>query len=157
MGGVCDDDPQVGAERQAQVVVGEEVRGIGDRDDHRAVLDADREGLVALGDALGQARRRFVVQRGLAQVDEVEPVLLGERFGQVARGDQPEGNQHLAERKTAPLLLRQRLLQPIRVQAAPPDEERAEEGTPLRVPLVGGRRQGLDGHGRSIGAAQARH
>ena len=50
----------------------------------------DRERVVALGDGLRQARRGLVVELGFVQVDEVEPVLVGERLGQVAGGDQAE-------------------------------------------------------------------
>jgi hypothetical protein len=73
-------DAQPGDDRQ--VVGGDDVRGVGDRDEQRALVDVgDRHRLQALGD-----RRRDEVGRGhvdleLVQVEVVEAVALGERAG----------------------------------------------------------------------------
>ena len=57
---VRDDDPRVGAQGEAEVVVGDDVRGVGDRDDQRSVLDSHGKCLVAPGAALGQPLHRLL-------------------------------------------------------------------------------------------------
>ena len=154
---VGDDEAGVGPERQAQVVVCDHVRGVGDRDHRRSALDPHRQRLVALGQALGQQRHRRGVERRLAEVDEVEPVLLGQRLREVTRGDQAEADQHLAERQPTALLLCQRLLQSFGGQLPLAHQEAAEEGASLgpRVGALLGQR--LDCHGSSIGARALAH
>ena len=153
---VGDDEAGVGPERQAQVVVRDHIRGVGDRDHSRSVLDPHRQRLVALGKAFGQQRHRRGVERRLAEVDELEPVLLGQRLREMPGGDQAEADQHLAERQPAPLLLCKRLLQPFGGQLALAHQESSEEGATVgpRIRALVGQR--LDCHGSCIGARPCR-
>ena len=95
-------------DRDADLVAGEDrdvvdrvdVGRVGHRDEQRAVADErDRQRLVALGDlAREEVRRRHVdVEDG--EVDEVEPVALGERDGDPVGADLPAREQDLLGRR----------------------------------------------------------
>ncbi len=87
----------------ADVVQGEDVAGVGHRDDELAVLEADRQHGVALADGGGHLGHGGGVDGRLRQVDEAEADLLGERGHQLALGEQALVHEHAAER--AALLL----------------------------------------------------
>ena len=137
--------------------MGDDVRGIGHGDDERPILHPHRQRLVPLRAALGKVPHGVLLGLRLAQVDELEPVLLGERLGQVAGRDQPEADEGLAERKTAPLLLRESLFQALDREESSADEEAAEERAALGRCRRDVDRRGLDGHGISIGGRRCPH
>ena len=64
LGAVGDNDPYVRAEREPQVVVSEDIRGIGHGDHDRSIRDLDGKCLIPAGDTLRQLPDYVLVELG---------------------------------------------------------------------------------------------
>ena len=87
------------------VVEREHVRRVGHRDDELPVLPADRDGLVAAGDGLAHEAHGRRVDRGVGEVEVLEPDLLGEGADEVGLGDRAELDEDPAELLARPHLV----------------------------------------------------
>ena len=93
-----DGDPEAGAEREAEVVGGREIRRVGDGEEGRAVVeDAQGQRLVPARQLLRQQGDCLLVELGDVEVDELELVLLGQRARDRPLGREAEGDRDLAE------------------------------------------------------------
>ena len=93
-----DGDPEAGAEREAEVVGGREIRRVGNCEEERAVLeDAQGQRLVATRQLLRQQGDCLPVELGDVEVDVLELVLLGQRARDRPLGREAEGDRDLAE------------------------------------------------------------
>ena len=82
------------------VVEGEQVRGVGGRDQQRPLgQEGDRDGAVAARLGAVDHRRRALVHLEDVQVHVVEPVALGERLRELRGVDESRLDQSLAERQ----------------------------------------------------------
>ena len=100
---------------RADVVEGVDVGRVGHRDQQLAVALADRERAVPARERLGQQRGRRGVDRVVAQVDELQADLLGQRADEVALLDHAEVDQHAADATWACLaMLLERIVELLR-------------------------------------------
>ena len=96
--GRCDADAHRHAESEAELVREHDVRRVGDRDEHVAVVDdPDRQRPVAAGEVLRQHHGRFDLDRREVELDELELVLLREHARDRRPGHEPVGDEDLAE------------------------------------------------------------
>ena len=99
------------AEGQAEVVGAADVGRVGDGHEQQVVADEPhRDGLVAAGELLRQQHRRLEVEVGRREVDVLEPVLVGERLGEVLWRNPAVPDDDLAEPLAGQLLLLEGLL-----------------------------------------------
>ena len=123
------DDRQldVQAEREPEVVGGDDVRGVGDGDEDLIVSEeADGECAVAERELLREERRCRRVDVLAREVEVVEVVLLGERARDRRTLHPAVVDDDLAEPATRLLLLRECQLQLLGRQQGVADEERAQ-------------------------------
>ena len=127
--GVGYGEPDVEPERESQVVGGAEVRGIGERNLHQVLFEeADGEYLRTARELLGEEAARLRLDLDAGEIDELQPVLLGERFGDRFRENCASRDEQLPEphRLRKRPLLGQSLLQPLAGQAACAHEQFAD-------------------------------
>ena len=128
-----DDDAHVEADREPEVVRGDDIRRVCDRDQDDVLgEEANRQRLVAARVFLRQERRGRRIQLDPVQVEELEPVLLGEQARELGSRDPAVGEDDLADAGAGLLLLGERELELLRREQAVANEQRAERH-PRRV------------------------
>ena len=100
-------DVHVRAELGAQAIEGDDVVGVGHRDDEAVAggVVLQRQQAVAAGERLRHARDRVGVGERAGEVHAGQAAARGERLAQRGLADEAELDQHAAERLGAPALL----------------------------------------------------
>ena len=143
-------EANVQAEREAEVVGGDDVGRVRNRDEERVVAhEADRDRRVASRVLLRQEVRDVGIDLRGAEVEILEAVLLGEESRDVARRYPAAGDDDLADPMAGDVLLGERLLELLRRQHALSYEERPERDARRRL-----RREP---EGRSRGISRTSH
>ena len=115
------------SERNLQVVGGDDVRRIADRDQNRAVLEeTDRNRAVAARQRLAQQAGRAHVDRLADEVDERKLMLLGEHPRHLCWGHKAFVDENLAEPLAGGLLVLQRLLELLDAERAVAEQKRSQ-------------------------------
>ena len=124
-----DADADVDAQGEPEVVRGDDVRGVVDRDEHSAIRkETHRDRAVAAGERLGEQAGGAEVDPLAGEVDERELVLLGEDAGDLRRRDVSPVDEDLAEPLAGGVLLTESLLELLDGEGAVAQKKRSERG-----------------------------
>ena len=124
VGRLRDREPYVVAEREPEVVGAADIARVGDGHEQQVVVEEPHgHRLVASRELLGEQHRGVEVEVGLRQVDVLEPVLVGQRLGEVLGRNPVVTDDDLAESLARERLFLERLLDLVHGQQAAIDQQ----------------------------------